>query len=356
MYPGVGENRFTYFGSTPITHALNEPAYVVQAHPPGTPLIPNGLPVYTLYYENDDDGRRMLGADSRVAFTAPSDGDYLARVSDVRGMGGKDFNYQLTIRPAQPDFEITIGDKDLTIGAGSGKEFTVTAARKDEFDGEIQLDFADLPPGFHVTTSLTIEAGQTAAYGTITADADAPVPTPENSKRAKVAASAMVDGKKVQKPAIELGELKLAPQPKFLVQVLPLPDALPAAGFVAGANGQPTELAIAPGETISATLRVERNGFDEEIKLGGEHAGRNLPHGVYVANTGLNGVTLLKGETERTIFITARKWVHEQSRLFHLRADADEKQTSWPVMLHVRKPGNVPVPASQKVAVAPNNN
>ena len=356
VYPGIGENRFAYFGSTPITHAVNEPAYIVQAHRSGATIVPNGLPVYTLYYENDDDGWRMLGADSRVAFTAPADGDYVARVSDVRGLGGTDFNYQLTVRPAQPNFEITLGDKDLTIGAGSGKEFTVNAARKDEFDGEIQLDFANLPPGFHVTAPLTIEAGQTAAYGTITADADAPAPTPENAKLAKVAASAMVDGKKVQKPAIELGEFKLTPRPKFLVQMLPLPNARQAAGFVTGANGQPTELTIAPGETISATLKVERNGFDEEIKLGGEHAGRNLPHGVYFANTGLNGVTLLKGETERTIFISARKWVPEQTRLFHLRADADEKQTSWPVLLHVRKGADLPAATSQNVAAAPDAN
>ena len=328
----------------------------MQAHRPGATIIPNGLPVYTLYYENDDDGRRMLGADSRIAFTAPADGDYLARVSDVRGLGGKDFNYQLTVRPARPDFEITFGDKDLTIGAGSGKEFTVTAARKDEFDGEIQLDFANLPPGFHVTTPLTIEAGQTAAYGAITADADAPPPTPENAKLAKVAASAMVDGKRIQKPPIELGEFKLAPRPKFLVQVLPLPDARQDAGFVVGANGQPTELAISPGETISAMLRIERNGFDDEIKLGGEHAGRNLPHGVYVDNIGLNGVTLLQGETERTVFITARKWVPEQSRLFHLRSEADEKQTSWPVLLHVRKRADLPAPASQGVAATPDAN
>ncbi len=353
VYPGIGENRFAYFGSTPITHAVNEPAYIVQAYRPGATIIPNGLPVYTLYYENDDDGWRMAGADSRVAFTAPTDGDFLVRVSDVRGAGGKEYDYQLTVRPARPDFEITIGDKNLTIAAGSGKEFTVTATRKDEFDGEIQLIVAKLPPGFHVTTPLTIQPGQTAAYGTITADADAPAPTSENAKLVEVTASAVVNDKTIEKKAIELGEFKLAQRPKFLVQVLPSTDAGQTAAVAA--SGKPAELAIAPGETISATLRVERNGFDEEIKFGGEHAGRNLPHGVYVDNIGLNGVTLLKGETERTIFITARKWVPEQSRLFHLRAEADDKQTSWPVMLHVRK-REVPPPASQNVAVAPDAN
>ena len=62
VYPGVGGNRYTYFGTTAITHALNEPCYIVEPHPPGTKLIPNGLPQYTLYYENDDDGWRKLGS------------------------------------------------------------------------------------------------------------------------------------------------------------------------------------------------------------------------------------------------------------------------------------------------------
>ena len=44
VYPGVGTNRFTYFGSTPITHPVNEPIYVVEPHPPGEAILPNGLP------------------------------------------------------------------------------------------------------------------------------------------------------------------------------------------------------------------------------------------------------------------------------------------------------------------------
>ena len=33
--------------------------------PPGAKLVPNGLPVFPLYYANDDDGERKLGSDSR---------------------------------------------------------------------------------------------------------------------------------------------------------------------------------------------------------------------------------------------------------------------------------------------------
>ena len=49
---------------------------------------PNGLPVFTLNYTNDDDGERLLGSDSRLIFTAPAKARYLVRVSDTRGWSG----------------------------------------------------------------------------------------------------------------------------------------------------------------------------------------------------------------------------------------------------------------------------
>ena len=79
------------------------------------------------------------------------------------------------------------------------------------------------------------------------------------------------------------------------------------------------------------------------MTFGGEHSGRNLPHGVYVDNIGLNGLTLLVGESEREFFITAAKWVPETTRPFHLRAEVEGNQTSWPVKLHVRNPKAVSV-------------
>src|SRR5207302_645721 len=87
VYPGQGK-RWGYFDTTPLAHALGEPCYVVEAHPPGTNLIPNGLPVFPLYFDNDDDARRELGKDSRLEFTAPADGEYPGKIRDVRGLGG----------------------------------------------------------------------------------------------------------------------------------------------------------------------------------------------------------------------------------------------------------------------------
>ncbi len=351
VYPGFSGDRFTYFGSTAITHALNEPCYIVEPHRPGQALVPNGLPQYTLYYENDDDGYRKLGSDSRIAFTAPADGDYVVRVSDVRGLGGDDYKYQLIVRPPHPDFQVKLAAKDGTINAGSGKEFSVSATRKDEFDGEIRIDFAGLPPGFHVSSPLTIEAGQTTAYGTLTADADAVAP--DNAKHLRLIASAVVNGKRIKKKPIDFGEIKLAPGPKLLVRVFPASHAGQPAPPASVSGPRPAELVIAPGETIAAVVKVERKGFDGEVKFGTEFAGRNLPHGVYVDNIGLNGMTLLKGETERNFFLTARKWVPEQSRLFHLRAAEQGNQTSWPVMLHVRNRPGLPIPKANSLVASP---
>ena len=44
-YPGRGL-RWGYFDTTPLAHALGEPCYIVEPHPPGTKLVANGLPVF----------------------------------------------------------------------------------------------------------------------------------------------------------------------------------------------------------------------------------------------------------------------------------------------------------------------
>ena len=353
VYPGYSGKRFTYFGTSGITHSLNETCYIVEPHEPDERPIPNGLPQYTLYYENDDDERRKMGTDSRIAFTAPADGDYLVRVSDVRGQGGEAYKYQLSVHPPRPGFIVSMAEKDRTVNAGSGKEFAAIVTRKDEFDGEVKIEFKHLPPGFHVTSPLTIQAGQTTAYGVLSADADAPALTAENGKKTKVVASAVVNGKLVKQKPLEFGEIKLGDKPKLLISVLPDRRGQAKAAVMSAPGDKPVELFISPGQTIAATVKIERNGFDGDATFGTEFAGRNLPHGVYVDNIGLNGVTLLRGENERTIFLTARKWVPEQTRLFHLRAGQEGNQTSMPVILHVRKGTSESSPKASSVASSP---
>ncbi|QDT28482.1 translocation protein TolB [Gimesia panareensis] len=346
VYPGVGR-RYTYFGTSPITHALHEPCYIVDPYPAGTELPPNGLPVFTLYYENNDDGRRELGDDSRLIFKAPNDGTYLVRVSDVRGFQGKDFHYDLTVRPRQPDFKVTLNGANPKVNAGSGQEIELVAKRIDGFDGPIRVDISDVPPGLHVTSPIIIQAGHDRAYGTVYADPVAettgplvaPRPTDSRYQTVTVSATATIAGKEVTHNVNPLGVIRLQKKPRIIIRMVELnSDQLSLAGDqLAEIPDKPLELTIHPGETIAAKVVVLRDGYKGVVGFGREYAGRNLPHGVFVDNIGLNGLLLLGDQSERTFYLTAAKWVPETTRLFHLRADQEGRQTSLPVLLHVKR-------------------
>jgi mono/diheme cytochrome c family protein len=332
VYPGQGK-RWGYFDTTPLAHALGEPCYVVQPHPPGTNLIPNGLPVFSLYFDNDDDAHRELGKDSRLYFTAPADGQYLVKIKDVRGLEGADFKYTLTIRPRQPDFQVSLQGAKPAIGAGDAREFKVTANRIDGFEGPIRVDIDGMPPGFSVTTPLVIEAGQIEALGVIAAHVDAIPPTPDQVGAIKATASAAIWGREVAHALNRLGEIQLAPKPKLRVRIVPTEDGTRP---ISDSPDGPPGFEIHRGQTITLKVKVERNGYAGQVAFGKEGAGRNLPFGVYVDNLGLNGLLIVEDQDERTFFITADPSVPPQTRHFHLTTAVAGGHSSPPVVLHVR--------------------
>ncbi|MBL6766303.1 MAG: hypothetical protein ISQ14_15215, partial [Verrucomicrobiae bacterium] len=208
--------------------------------------------------------------------------------------------------------------------------------RSDGFDGEIRVDVLDLPPGFTASTPIVVEAGHFMAWGVINAAADAVAPAAALAGSSRLVASALVGGREVRREIGGLGTIKLGKAPQVAVTILPDGES----GKPMAAGGRLMELTIAPGETISARVLAHRKDFKGRIALGKEDAGRNLPHGIYVDNIGLNGLLIVEEEIERQFFITAANWVPETTRLFHLVADADGKQASQPVVLHVRRPGS----------------
>lgn len=334
VYPGSGK-RYAYFDTTPGSHALQAPCYIVRPVAADAEVVPNGLPVFPVYYENDDDSRRRFGSDSRLTFTAPQDGEYLVRISDVRGFAGPDYKYQLTIRPRQPDFKVTLAENKLTVPAGGGREFNVRAERLDDFEGEIRVELRNLPPGFEATTPVVIEADQIDAVGLITAAADAPEPATQATAGIEVAASATIAGQEVTRQVKGFAEIKLGPAPKVRVTLLPSSDANAGSSQVDD-QGRLTELTIAPGQTITANVQVDRGEFDQRISFGGTESGRNFPHGVFVDNIGLNGLLIPEGQTERTFFITAAPTAKPTRRLFHLKAQIDGGIVSQAVWLRVQ--------------------
>jgi WD40 repeat protein len=330
VYPGTG-NRWGYFDTTPLAHPLGQNAYIVEALANGVEPLPNGLPVFPIYYANDDESQRQMGNDSQLTFTAPADGDYLVKVSDVRGFQGEDFKYTLTVRARQPDFKVSIsGIPGGGIPMGSGREIRLTAVRMDHYDGPITVEVLDVPKGFHVTSPMIIEAGQNMTFGSIYAATNAVKP---KSTMLKVMASAMIRGKQITRPVNDLKGVIPTPAPKLL-------------GWVTTADGQlaadtswtkPVELTIAPGQTISARVHIRRNDFKGRVGFGKHDAGRGLPHGVYVDNIGLNGLLIVEEQNEREFFITADKWVPDTTRVFHLKCDPEKGLTTPPILLKVRK-------------------
>lgn len=339
-----GGKRRTYFDTSATAHANEEPCYIVEAHLPGAKLVANGLPVFPLFYANDDDGERKLGTDSRLHFTAPSDGTYLIRVTDTRGYQGERFVYRLTVREPRPDFQVTLSGANPTVGAGSGQSFAVNVDRADGFDGEIKVEIANLPPGFSVSAPLIVQAGHSEARGTINADLDAQQPAESVATNSVVTATATINGKAVARTVNNFGRIKLGDKPKLFVSLDPASmlvahtttNNLKLTAAAPAPDNSPAEITIAPGQTIPAWLRVKRNGHDDLITF----AVDNLPHGVIVDNIGLNGVLIPKDQSEREIFLTAAKWVPETDRWCFAIENQAGRQTSRPVLLRVRKPGS----------------
>ncbi len=325
VYPGSG-TRWTYFGTTHTTHALGEPAYIVRPLADGEIPTANGLPVFDIYYENDDDPQRLAGANSRLLFTAPESGRYTVRVMDTRGEGAKEgYGYELKIRPAAPSFTASVNKTKDTIRQGSGREFSVKIKRFDGFEGPVTFDIPDLPDGIVVNTPLTIESGQNQAIGTVWASEDAKW---EGSLSPELVATAQINGRQIERTVGTIGEFKIDKRPKVI------PSVQPADRDVG--EDESWTLQVHRGETVTARVRIRREkDFTGEVRFGNETSGRNASQGVYVDNIGLNGLLIIPNSDEREFFLTADPTAVPGQRSFFLTAQVDGNVTTHPIIVEV---------------------
>lgn len=328
VYPGFG-NRRAWFQTTPLSHPLGQPCYIVRALPPGSDPGRTGLPVYRLYYENDDDPERRFGADSVLRFTAPADGDYVVRLSDTRGFGGEGYDYTLVARGLAPDFTVAAAWKDLKLAPESGRELAFTATRLDGYEGPIEITLSGLPETLSIVQPIVIEPGQDRAFATLRSTAAFAGLSEEDAARVTVHAKAVIDDKPVAREAGKAMAIALLDKPKLRVHLKPDGDS----GKMA--EDGVLEFTIRPGGTITAIVAADRNGLEGDIPFGKEDAGRNLPHGVYVDNIGLNGLMLQPEENEKRLFLTASKIAAPGVRDFHLVTPADGGHTTQRARLRV---------------------
>lgn len=331
--------RRAYFDTSATSHSLDEPCYVVEPYPLGSTIAANGLPIFTLNYQNDDSGDRKIGRDSRLTFTAPADGRFVVRVTDTRGWGGERFVYSLAIREPKPDFSVKLAGMNPTVMPGASVGFSFRADRQDNFDEPIQIDITGVPAGYWATSPLIIEAGHDLISGSLHAMPDAA----KDADWSKLKITAK--GKNITHDAGTFGKVTLGAKPKFIIVLEPDVGGKPVMRDPA-AETKPLELTLAPGQTVKAWLRAIREDNKDLLSLDVH----GLPHGVIVDDIGLNGVQIRAGENERPIFFRAANWVKDQDKLCHgaissARNEHDSAglQTSFPILMKIRKAPGVAV-------------
>jgi hypothetical protein len=306
--------RMGFLGTTPTFQSQGTPMYKVSIHPPGTKFPPNGLPVVTLFWRNDDGGPG-LGKDSRLVFDPPADGLYQVRVTDGRGEGGKADAYRLTIRPPRPDFTVSFGPTAPAVSKGGAKAVRVNVRRIDEFDGPIDLELLNVPPGFEAPRT-EVPAGENSTAFALYASEKASVPAKHPALVLR--ARARIDGKEVVREVT--GGL-----PRLI-----------APGDIITTTEQ-SEVTIKPGGEVKVTVHVQRrNPKVGRIPL----EVQGLPHGVRVLDVGLNGILITPDETRRTFVLYAEPWVKPPHHPFVVLARQEGKGTEYAarsVLLRVGK-------------------
>lgn len=313
QFYSVAGQRVGYLDTTPTHHSNGTPMYKVSIHPPGTTFPPNGLPVVTLNYRNDDGGPGY-GKDSRIVFDPPTDGDYQVRIGDSCGQGGKNYAYRLTIRPPQPSFTVSFTPTSPSVWKGGAIPITVTATRADGFEGRIDVRLDNVPPGFSAPPTSIPEGENSTAFALW---AEPTAANPGGGAPLKVTARASIDGHEIVREA--MGQM---------------PQAVDAGDIVA--TTEQSEVTVQPGKEVRLTVNIDRrNGFKGRVPV----EVRGLPHGVRVLDIGLNGILITPMESSRTFVIYAEPWVKATEHPFVVLARREGKNTEHAarsVMLKVK--------------------
>ena len=317
IFESFGGKRLGFEDTTPEAHPLDGLIYKVELHPANTQFPPNGMPVFRFGMRNDDGGPGY-GKDSHVTFAAPADGTYYAKIADVRGLGGDDFSYRLTIREPVPDYLVAATPTNPNIPEGSASAVQVSAFRTEGFEGPIDVEFDGLPEGIQGTHG-TIQSGEDSV--TLILSHKPGTKLPDNWARYRILAHAQIGNEAALRVANGGDYLKL-------ISLMPKPDVKV---FV-----KTPVVTLPAGGEAKITLAVQRdNGFKGRVlfRLG------DLPFGVRPVNVGLNGIMIAENETERTFTLDSRPWVKAGTRPIYaiglVEALVQTEHPSVPISLQI---------------------
>src|SRR5439155_101011 len=137
--------RLALFNTSPEAHTADSSVYKVQLLKPGEEMPPNGLPIFTLTYRNDD--RRpgfaedpKPGASFEVVGRASLAGRELVRVADP------DRPLRLVSLMPAPDLVVSAEPKEIVLEPGQEVPLTIKCDRRNGFAGRVPYQIANLPP------------------------------------------------------------------------------------------------------------------------------------------------------------------------------------------------------------------
>jgi hypothetical protein len=186
----------------------------------------------------------------------------------------------------------------------------------DGFDGPIEVDLRDLPPGLRATHGV-IRPGQNATTLTLSADADA-----------KLAAAAPL---KAAGTAANLTRWANPEDRMKLISLMPRPDLL--------MHAETREVTVKQGATAEIAVAIERqSGFAGRVPV----EVRNLPPYVRVLDVGLNGVLITEDESRRSFTIEALptaqpgdQWIYVSGVVETRSGQPSTYAAPEPIKLHV---------------------
>ena len=186
--------------------------------------------------------------------------------------------------------------------------------RLDGFDGPIEVEAANLPPGI-TATSAVIDRGELS--GNAGLDRRPHTPLPFRPRRGVSIARAMTDSS--TSPAAL--DRRAGDRPRRPVRWLDHrhSGAESQAGGAAAPGRDPSRPAGLHDAWPSSAGRAFKGRVPIEVK--------NLPQGVRVLNIGLNGVLITEAQSERTVSILAEPWAQPMIRPFYAVGKAESAGT-----------------------------
>jgi len=224
-------------------------------------------------------------ADSYLTTDIPKDGTYYVEIVDSRRHGSIAHNYRLRISEPRPDFALRATPSSISMRPGSIVPVDIHVLRKDGFDGEVKLSFAE-------SSGITIHQPVIpSGCSKFTTTIRGPKKGSKTPLTISLSGAAVHQGKQIVREAVPADDTMqaflfrhLVPAQEFMATVPPQNWSMPDITIKAeqDVNG------IKAGDTIKFTAATNRKLKFKELGL----KLRNAPDGVTVSPKALKGKSL----------------------------------------------------------------